>query len=201
MKWFKEVKCGENASEEERKRLLQQTFDEYSRQNPESAEIANSEERQIEIALSQKYKQSQAAKLIKTKTGAKQNLPNSNSQIANHGKPNPNSNIRITSLRNNNISQNLDPCQPDPSPDRTWETLEQKRHENCLQNEEPLSNKKKRQSILLAPFFLTKDLDLGTLSEFMDDLDGKEKFAQAEHIFLQRSKNLHKIVIIDPNLR
>ena len=198
MKWFKEVKCGENASDEERKRLLQQTFEEYSRQNPESAEIANSEERQIEMALSQKYKQSQAAKLSKANARTKQNLQNKNKQITNLGNNKKNPKNRIKSTQNSKISQNLD---NEMSPERTWETLEQNRHENCLQSEERLSNKKKRQSILLAPFFLTKDLDLGTLSEFMDDLDGKEKFAQAEHIFLQRSKNLHKIVIIDPNLR
>ena len=57
------------------------------------------------------------------------------------------------------------------------------------------------RSFLYAPFFMNSELDLGLLSEFMDEIDDREKFDQADHIFLENSQKSHKFVIIDPDLR
>lgn len=219
MKWFKEVKCSSNASEEERQRLLKETFEEYSRQNPKPDSSINSEERQIEIALARNYQaKKKLERLQKKDEKIKDKSKPQNQQITSKQKTkpqnpktwtqtDPKAKIQsVPSIQNRKLGytpnnlQNLQQIyreHPQSNNSDASDNLSQDEWDEFTEN----SPRKKRQSVLLAPFFLTKDLDLGSLSGFMDDLDGKEKFAQAELIFLQRSKHLHKIVIIDPNLR
>lgn len=55
--------------------------------------------------------------------------------------------------------------------------------------------------VFRAPFFEQEDLDCGLLSEFMDEVEDRQKFYHVEHFYLEKSAKTHKIVIIDPDLR